>query len=192
MAISFLVLGNGGHANAVRSWIVPANADCRFSENNHDVQPNEKIVLGVGDLKTRVLLFELFKDQIYNDGIQIMRNVTIDPTAKIGKNVLLNTGCQIDHDCDIGKHCIISPGAILCGNVKLGRGCQIGAGAIILEGTKLDAGTAIPAGSTYHQQTGLRRPVRILREGKISGEAGKKKGTPIAGGAVGFRSHTNL
>jgi acetyltransferase EpsM len=37
----------------------------------------------------------------------------------VGKNVILNTGCIIEHECVLGDAVHIGPGAVLAGNVKL-------------------------------------------------------------------------
>lgn len=93
---------------------------------------------------------------------QTMFGSIIMPLCKIGNNVLINTGAQIDHHCVIGDHCHIAPGAILCGNVTLGEGCSIGAGAAIIQGVSLNAWTRVPAGSLVLEQGDIRRPVRMV------------------------------
>jgi UDP-3-O-[3-hydroxymyristoyl] glucosamine N-acyltransferase len=137
----------------------------RMALSENDVVAGEWVVIGTGDLERRVRLYHRYKDHLaFPNDPQIMRGVIIAAPALVGKNVLLNTGCQIDHDCVIGDHSIISPGAIICGQVTLGEKCQIGAGAIILQGVTLDAGTKIPAGTLVVGPDDLRRPQRVLQD----------------------------
>ena len=168
------ILGDGGHARSVTG----ALRKSRMLAEGEEPLPDDVLLVGVGDMETRVKLFNKYgrdrftsvhapygnvitKEAKMGPGTVLMRGVTLQPGCIIGDNVLVNTGAQIDHDCVIGDHCIISPGAILCGGVTLGKQCQIGAGAIILEGNNLDDGTKIPAGSLLVGLGDLRRPQRV-------------------------------
>lgn len=162
-----VILGKGGHATAIRHWLLAGTESVRMTDDDNDVEPREVIHIGMGDLIKRRALYTRYAERVHADGIQIMRGVIRDPMAWIGHNVLINTGAQIDHDCVVHDHCIISPGAILCGGVKLGHSCQIGAGAIILQGVELDAETNIPAGTLVCGPNDLRKPIRILPNGEI-------------------------
>ena len=157
-----VILGMGGHARAIRSWLVPPDAlQVRMTDNDDDVRLGETVFIGVGDIVKRRALYRRYEHVILNGGKQIMRAVTIDPSAGIGFNVLINTGAQIDHDCRIGDHCIIGPGAILCGKVVLGEACEIGAGAIILQNVELPAGTRVSAGTLIVSADDWRRPQKM-------------------------------
>jgi len=96
-----------------------------------------------------------------------MAGAILQASACCFKNVLINTGAQIDHDCKIGDHCVIAPGAILCGEVTLGEGCFVGAGAIIIEGVELEAGTFVPAGTLVVGPFDFRKPIRTLSDRDI-------------------------
>ena len=76
-----------------------------------------------------------------------MAGAIIQPGARIGRNVLVNTRAVVEHDCQIGDHCHIAPGAVLCGGVSVGEGAHVGAGAIVLGGVKLGAGSVVAAGA---------------------------------------------
>ncbi len=80
-------------------------------------------------------------------GLQLMAGVIVQPGARFGLNVLVNTGAQIDHDAEIADHAVIAPGAILCGGVRIGAASWIGAGAVVLEGRKVGAGALVAAGA---------------------------------------------
>ena len=161
-----VVLGIGGHATALRSHY---RLELAIGlTNDDDVLPDDIVHIGIGELKTRKRLYERFWRQIPDMGQQIMRGVIRDPSATLGKNVLINTGAQVDHDCVIGDHSILSPAAVLCGGVHLGPGCQIGPGAILLQGVRLDAGTKIPAGTVVIGSDNLCAPSWFIRGRKIT------------------------
>lgn len=86
-----------------------------------------------------------------DEGSMVLHRSVIQPEAKIGRHVILNTGSQIDHDCYIGNYVHIGPGAILCGNVKVGDGTLVGAGSILLPGVSVGAWSVIGAGSVIIQ-----------------------------------------
>jgi len=169
------ILGNGGHAKVLESICFGHRIG---AEGEFSIKDLDRLIIGVGDLKTRVILSNKYRsNQFHNviqsnqnnikflanaQGLQILHGAIIQAGAVLEDHVLVNTGAQIDHDCHIHSHCIISPGAILCGGVTLGFGCQIGAGAIILEGVTLDAETKIPAGSLVVKQDDIRKPVPMV------------------------------
>jgi sugar O-acyltransferase (sialic acid O-acetyltransferase NeuD family) len=80
-------------------------------------------------------------------GAQVMAGAIIQPGARIGRNVLVNTRAVVEHDCQIGDHSHIAPGAVLCGGVSVGEGTHVGAGAIVLVGVSLGAGSVVAAGA---------------------------------------------
>ena len=157
-----VILGRGGHARAIRTWLIPIDAlQVRMTDNDDDVLPEEIVFIGIGDVAKRQKLYERYHGLMLNNGRQIMRGVIIDPSATVGDNVLVNTGAQIDHDCWIGPHSIIGPGVILCGSVHLGITCEIGAGAIILQNVKLPHETRVPAGTLVVSADDWRRPQKV-------------------------------
>ena len=165
------ILGDGGHAGLLAvmyGWRM-------LSENEEGrIKPGDKLMVGVGDpIKRREIWNRYPADSFAGDTSNRMPGHLVMPTAEIGVNVLLNTGCQIDHHCVIGDHCHIGPGAILCGNVTLGEACAIGAGAIIVQGVTLEAETYIPAGALVCGPDDIRRPVRDLHAGDLAAAVGK-------------------
>ena len=81
------------------------------------------------------------------DGIMIAANATINPLSEIGKGVICNTSCSIDHECIIDDFAHIAPGAVLCGNVKVGKGSFVGANAVIRQGITIGNNVMIGAGA---------------------------------------------
>jgi len=158
-----IIIGNGGHARALAHRYFPGE-NVRMLGPNEEIPIEGDLIIGMGDVKTRRVIFRLLESRIaYNQ--QIMAGVLIGPHVHLGKNILINTGAQIDHDCVIGDHCSIAPGAILCGGVTLGEGCFIGAGAIIVENVTLEPNTFIPAGSLVVKQDDIRMPQRVVQNG---------------------------
>ncbi len=86
-------------------------------------------------------------DVFPGEGAQVMAGAIIQPGARIGRNVLINTRAVVEHDCQIGDHCHIAPGAVLCGGASVGEGSHVGAGAIVLGGINLGAGSVVAAGA---------------------------------------------
>lgn len=166
-----VVLGNGGHANAL------GRSEERI-ESDDLVPVDAEVMIGVGDLARRRALFEKFAGRVigyqhnsaaiapdveWGEGVQIMAGAIIQPGCVIGDNVLINTRASVDHDCRIGSHSHIAPGAVLCGNVTLGEGCFIGAGAVIVQGVTLEAGTFVPAGTLVVRHDDMRPAQRVVR-----------------------------
>ena len=87
----------------------------------------------------------------FSDGTVIMAGAIIQAGCLIGKNVIINTGAQLDHHTVIRDHVHIGPGAVLCGGVTVDEGAMIGAGAVVVPLTRITAGTLIPSGSIARQ-----------------------------------------
>jgi sugar O-acyltransferase (sialic acid O-acetyltransferase NeuD family) len=81
------------------------------------------------------------------DGIMIAANATLNPLVDIGRGVICNTSCSIDHECIIGDFTHIAPNAVLCGNVIVGRGSFIGANSVIRQGVQIGENVVIGAGT---------------------------------------------
>lgn len=167
-----VMLGDGGHAAALSQFVMVN----WWVTDDTKVEPDDQVVIGVGDLVTRRKLFEKFAPRVKavwapgvrlptspGRGFQFLTGVIVSVGCRIGDNVLVNTGAQIDHDCTIGHHCVIAPGAILCGGVTLGEACFVGAGAIIVEGVTLEPETFVPAGTLVVGPDDFRMPVRMVQ-----------------------------
>lgn len=94
------------------------------------------------------------RDLQCGEGVQFMLGCLIQPHVRIGCNVLINTGAQVDHDCVIGDHVHVAPGAVLCGGVHVDAWSMIGAGAVILPNLHVGPGVVVPAGMTVREQSG--------------------------------------
>jgi sugar O-acyltransferase (sialic acid O-acetyltransferase NeuD family) len=80
-------------------------------------------------------------------GIMVGARAVVNPLAKIGKGVILNTACIIEHECQISDFCHIAPNAVLCGNVNVGENSFIGAGVVIKQNIKIGKNAVIGAGA---------------------------------------------
>ena len=80
-------------------------------------------------------------------GAMVCAGVVVNIGSRIGDNVILNTGCIIEHDCNVGNHAHIAPGVTLGGDVTIGRGTLVGLGATILRGVTVGDDCIIGAGA---------------------------------------------
>ncbi len=101
-------------------------------------------------------------------GTVVMANVAVNIDAQIGKHVILNTGCTIDHDCIIEDYVHLSPGTHLAGNVHVGEGAHLGVGVSVIPGIKIGAWSVIGAGAAvvdhipaYSTAVGV--PARVIK-----------------------------
>lgn len=103
-------------------------------------------------------------------GTVVCAGVVMNPASRAGCNVILNSGCIVEHHCEIGDHAHIAPGACLGGEVHVGAGTLVGIGAVVLPGLRIGADCVIGAGSvvTHDVPDGTlvlgvpARPVRSL------------------------------
>jgi sugar O-acyltransferase (sialic acid O-acetyltransferase NeuD family) len=85
-------------------------------------------------------------------GTIVMHGVKINASVHIGCNVILNTGCIIEHGVKVGDHCHISTGAIINGDVSIGDNCFIGSGSVIHDGVTIPENSIISAGSVIKRK----------------------------------------
>ena len=122
-------------------------------------------VLGIGDNKLRQNIANLIEDKgkeiqttihktaqismnsIIGTGSFINKNVSVNSLVRIGKNVILNTGCIIEHECVLQDAVHIAPGAVLAGNVTVGERTFVGANSVIKQGVIIGKDVIIGAGS---------------------------------------------
>jgi len=108
-------------------------------------------------------------DQVRALGIQLVNlihpSAYVSRTAKIGENVIINSGAQIATNCQLGDHviinrgalighdviindlCYISPGVNIASHVWVGAKTKIGMGANIIEKVQIGESCLIGAGS---------------------------------------------
>ena len=81
------------------------------------------------------------------EGSMISAGAIVLPRAVIGRGVILNTKCSVDHDSAVGDFAHIGPGATVGGNVRIGEETLIGIGATVASGVAVGARSVIGAGA---------------------------------------------
>lgn len=81
------------------------------------------------------------------DGVMVAANATLNPLVQIGRGVICNTSCTIEHECRIEDFVHVAPGAVLCGNVTIGKGTFVGANSVIRQGITIGENVIIGAGT---------------------------------------------
>ncbi len=121
--------------------------------------------LAIGDNKTRKKVYEqllacgfeiitlvhpsavISVSAIIEVGTVVMANVVVNPHAKIGRGVILNTACVIEHDNTIEDFVHISPNVALAGNVWVKELTHIGISSCAKQGITIGRESIIGAGS---------------------------------------------
>lgn len=80
-------------------------------------------------------------------GSVVLAGAVVNPAARIGAGVIVNTSVVIEHDCVLGDFAHVSTNATLAGGVRIGEAAWVGAGAVLLPGVVIVAGTVIGAGA---------------------------------------------
>jgi sugar O-acyltransferase (sialic acid O-acetyltransferase NeuD family) len=104
---------------------------------------------GIGDVSTRVAVFERIKAARFSnpsvvhptsfieasarlaDGTQVFPLAYVGSDVRTGFGSIINTGAILSHDCTLGDFTNIAPGAILAGGVSVGAGTLVGMGVTI-------------------------------------------------------------
>lgn len=68
-------------------------------------------------------------DLSIGDNCFILENQTIQPTVKIGNNVMIWSGNHLGHGCHIKDHTYISSHVCISGHTKIGEQCFVGVNA---------------------------------------------------------------
>jgi sugar O-acyltransferase (sialic acid O-acetyltransferase NeuD family) len=80
-------------------------------------------------------------------GTMICAGAIVNPGAHLGRSVILNTGCTIDHHNRIGHYVHVGPGVHLGGDVEIGEGTLLGIGATVLPQRRVGAWSVVGAGA---------------------------------------------
>ena len=90
---------------------------------------------------------QIASDVAIGEGTAIMAGVIINPCSTIGKFVILNTRCSVDHDNLIGDFSSMAPNSTTGGNVELGHFSALSISASIKHGIKVGNHTVIGGGA---------------------------------------------
>ncbi len=79
------------------------------------------------DLVSYICSKSVFWDDLsIGDNCFILENQTIQPTVKIGNNVMIWSGNHLGHACEIDDHTYLSSHICISGHTKIGKRCFIG------------------------------------------------------------------
>lgn len=81
------------------------------------------------------------------EGTVIMANSVVNPSARIGKHCIINTGAIVEHDNILEDYVHLSPNVTLAGIVKVGKSTHIGAGSCTKQVINIASDCVIGAGS---------------------------------------------
>ena len=150
---------------------------------------HDAVIIAIGDNQTRQYLFETLlkqgehfvtvrhpnsivaQDVHIGHGSLICAGVVVNPSSVIGADVILNTGCTIDHHNHIGDHAHVAPGVHLGGQVRIGSGTLIGIGATIMPLRSVGEWSIVGAGALVHtdlphREVAIGVPAKVVREGR--------------------------
>lgn len=80
-------------------------------------------------------------------GSMVMAGAIIQPGAKIGEHVIVNTGAQVDHDCVVEDFVHLAPSSVLCGHCCVGQGAFLGASATLIPQRSIGHWSVVGAGA---------------------------------------------
>lgn len=81
------------------------------------------------------------------EGTVIMANAVVNPSAKIGKHCIINTGAIVEHDNVLEDYVHLSPNVTLAGIVHVGECTHVGAGACTKQVLNIAQDCTIGAGA---------------------------------------------
>ena len=84
-------------------------------------------------------------------GTMICAGAIVCVDAQLGRGVIVNTGCSLDHHARVGDYTHIAPGVHIGGDVTIGDDAFIGIGAVVLPGIVIGAGATVGAGAVVTQ-----------------------------------------
>jgi sugar O-acyltransferase (sialic acid O-acetyltransferase NeuD family) len=100
-------------------------------------------------------------------GVSCLAQSIVEPSASIGRGVLLNLGSMVTHHVQVGEFTELGPGAVLLGRCEIGNRTLVGSGSIVLPGVKVGDNVTIGAGSVVTKDlpkgvTAFGNPARIV------------------------------
>jgi sugar O-acyltransferase (sialic acid O-acetyltransferase NeuD family) len=124
----------------------------------------EHAVLAIGSNRTRALVADRCAGRIawttvvhpqahvapevaLGEGTVVFAGAIVQPGTVIGRHVILNTACSVDHDSHVAEFAHIAPGARLAGDVSVDAGSLVGVGAAVLPGRSVGAWAMVGGGS---------------------------------------------
>jgi sugar O-acyltransferase (sialic acid O-acetyltransferase NeuD family) len=81
------------------------------------------------------------------DGSMICTRAVVGCESRIGRGVILNTACTVDHHSRIDDFVHVAPGAHLGGAVSVGEGALLGIGSVVLPRIRIGSHAVVGAGA---------------------------------------------
>jgi sugar O-acyltransferase (sialic acid O-acetyltransferase NeuD family) len=105
------------------------------------------------------------------EGTAVLAHAVVNTAARIGCNVIINSGAIVEHHCTIENHAHIATGAKLAGSVRIGEGVHVGIGAVVREGACIGSNSIVGAGAVVIDDVPdnvvvVGVPARVLRSVK--------------------------
>lgn len=148
--------------------------------------PGAKVTIAVGEPFARKALLEkaeglgLVLHSIFSphsfiseyaeiaDGVIVAPHVSIQATAKIGRNVAVNTASILGHDVVVEENCVVSSMVNLGGGTQVGTLSYLGMGALVKERVQIGHSSIVGMGSVVHtdipdEVIALGNPARVVR-----------------------------
>ena len=121
------------------------------------------VFIAIGNAGVREMLMERFQgrrfpvlvhpravvaeDVILGEGTAVMAGAVINPGARLGRGVIVNTCSSVDHDCIVDDFVHVSVGAHLSGTVSVGKRTWIACGVCVRNNIRICADCMIGAGA---------------------------------------------
>jgi sugar O-acyltransferase (sialic acid O-acetyltransferase NeuD family) len=80
-------------------------------------------------------------------GSVIFAGAMVQPEARLGEHVIVNTMASVDHDGEVADFVHLAPGVRLAGGVRVGEGAFVGVGSSVLPGRCVGAWATVGAGA---------------------------------------------
>jgi acetyltransferase EpsM len=84
-------------------------------------------------------------------GTFVAAQAVLNPEARLGENVIVNTAAIVEHHCVVGAHAHVAPGARLGGQAAVEEGVLVGIGATVMPRCSVGAWSTVGAGSVVHR-----------------------------------------
>lgn len=157
-----------------------------------DAPAEGDLFVAVGDAGARERLMRLYgrgrfpvlahpsavvaRDVEIGAGTVVAAGAVLNPGARLGVGVIVNTCASVDHDCVVGDFAHVSVGARLCGAVRVGERTWVGAGAVVRNNVSVCGGCTIGAGAVVVRDvevagTYVGCPAALMRAGEGLGGA---------------------
>jgi sugar O-acyltransferase (sialic acid O-acetyltransferase NeuD family) len=87
-------------------------------------------------------------DLVLGDNCFVLENQTLQPTVRIGNNVMIWSGNHIGHGSTIADHAYISSHVVISGHCRIGERCFLGVNATIKDFTQIGNDSFVGMGAS--------------------------------------------